>query len=157
MKIYMLDTNVFSYIDESQDDITCSIGSCEFVYTRVQESELQDNPNTEERYRRLRLLRSVCGRKIPVETDAWMDSLRWDDDGIWSEEPDTVADRVSKGSYSRKKRHDAMILAATKRIGCILVTNDSNLRAKARSEGVVALSAIEMLEHMRESVEKENL
>ena len=73
-----------------------------------------------------------------------MDSLHWDDNKIWTEEPDIVADRVAKGSYRRKPRHDAMILAAAKREGCTLVTDDSDLNAKARGEGVPCMTAEEL-------------
>jgi len=149
MKTFIIDTNVLTYLDELAVDLEYVMSRGEFVYTRVQEGEIMDIPDDEIRDRRICMLRKICSRKVPAESDVWMDSLRWDDEGVWTEDTDVVAERVAKGSYARKKRHDAMILAAAKREGCTLVSNDEKMRLKARGEGVDSVSADEVFSFVK--------
>ena len=96
MTTYMLDTNVYTFIDECTISLDQVAASCtEIVHTQVQVGELTDIPDANLRERRLNILHTLSSRKLPAETDVWMDSLHWDDNGIWTEEPDIVADRVA--------------------------------------------------------------
>ena len=141
---YMLDTNVYTYIDDEGINLEPIKTLGEFFYTNVQVSELSDIPDTIKRKRRLAILHEICSIKVAADIDAWMDSLRWDDDNYWREEPNIVANRLAKGSYVRKKRHDALIGSAAKEHQCVLVTGESKFAAKARGEGIKTMTAPEL-------------
>ena len=91
----------------------------------------------------IRIIKTLClaaMRPLIVNTDFVFDDCRF---GFFEFAPDedTVFENI-KGSSS-KMTHDAMIGAAAKRAGCIVITDDAKLTKRLASENIPAMSTYE--------------
>lgn len=146
----MLDSQIFDRLTDGRLNHAAVASRCVLV-THIQRDELERAPPG----RRGALLRTftvVSPEYVPTSTSVW-DDTDWDG-GEWSQEDaryERMLERLQVLDADAGKRctpenqsRDIRIGETALRLGCVLVSDDSNLRQVLREFGGRALSSVEL-------------
>jgi hypothetical protein len=117
-------------------------GELEVLYTHVNVDEVAKTGDLDRRQRPLLTL-AEFGKLVP--TGGFVLGVSRLDHGRLMDEADVPAFTALTSGNAEKHSRDALIASTARLEGCVLVTNETRLTARARDGGIEVLSSAELL------------
>lgn len=145
MKNYIFDTQIYDWISDENINVDIIKAKGLFYITNIQLSEIKNIPNPDRRSKILNVVNTIEPIKLKIEPGVWIDKLHWDDEEVWSDEPNENIIRIIGNTTNKNKWQDAIIGDIAIKNNLILVTKDDTFKSRALQNNIICISIEEFM------------